>query len=219
MDTNNQFFPYKADISGVHKPKTIYLYGPLLIDMLPLPEEVTHVYENTDVSFHQVSLDNGLDSFSKRSAEAMFEEAHDLAENESHQLVNVLEDAYPILFEDPFIIGVKVNDQSHSIVLYYTSPKQTCIDMKHKIFDGPDASSLSNNLLTTLDEYFYKFSQGEEIRFDSDKDEDLTINEKHFAERLVYNYSENSLPFEGMLLVKHIEERMQSSDKSGDSNE
>ena len=73
-------------------------------------------------------------------------------------------------------------------------------------------------MLTTLDEYFYKLSRGEEIRFDSDKSEELTTNEEHFAERLVCNYAENSLPFEGMLLVKHIEERVQSSDRYGDSN-
>jgi len=186
--------------------------------MLPLPEEVTHVYENTDVGFHQVSFNNGLNSFSKSSAEAMFEEVHDLAENEAHQLVNVLEDAYPILFESPFIIGVTFDDQPRPSVLYYSSPKQTCIDMRSKIFTGPDTSALSDNLLTTLDKYFYKLSQEVEIRFDSGKT-GLTINEKHFAERLVYNYAENSLPFEGLLLVKHIEERIQSSDEYGDSNE
>jgi len=187
--------------------------------MLPLPNEVTHVYEDADVTFHQVSFDNGLCSFSKSSVEATFEEEHDLAENEAHQLVNVLENAYPILFEEPFIVGVKINDQSFPSVLYYTSPKHTCIDMRHTIFADPDSSSLSNTLLTTLDEYFYKFSQGEEITFESDKNKDLTINEKHFAEQLVYHYAEKSLPVEGMLLVKHIEERINSSNKYGDSNE
>ena len=193
--------------------------GNVLFDMLPLPEKVTHVYENTDVSFHQASFNDVTDSFSKSSVEAMFEEAYNLAEDESHQLVNVLEDAYPILFENPFIIGVKIGEQSRPNVLYYTSPKQSCIDMKYKIFASSDMRGLSDNLLTTLDEYFYKLSQGEEIGFDSDNSDDLTINEEHFAERLVYNYAEHGLPFEGLLLVKHIEERVKSSEKYGDSNE